>query len=112
MAELALATPLVMGHRLTRLALGSASPTLRDRKEFHLMGAEKIAAYYESWNAMWVALFRANTGLVLSPFAFFQFWSSSSHRRRAGLGILGAGLAPIHRRATANARRLRRRPVL
>jgi hypothetical protein len=109
MADLALAAPLVMGHRLTRLVLSASSPSTRDRTEFHRMGAEKIAAYYESWNAMLLALFRANLSLALSPLAFFQFWSSSSRRRRAGLSIFGAGLAPIHRRATANARRLRRR---
>jgi len=71
------------------------------------MGVEKVFAFYESWNAMLLELFRANLDLALSP---FRFWSFGRGRRR-GLRILGAGLAPIHRRATANARRLRRRHV-
>jgi hypothetical protein len=72
------------------------------------MGAEKVAAFYESWNAMFLALFRANLSLAIWP---MQFWWSSDRGQRASLGILGAGLAPIHRRVTANARRLRRRRV-
>jgi hypothetical protein len=32
----------------------------------------------------------------------------SAHARRTALAVLGSGLAPVHRRAVANARRLRR----
>ena len=106
--ELALAAPQVMAHRLVRLALAGTSPSARDRREFHRMGAEKLAAFYESWNAMFLALLRAQLTLTLAP---YQFWWSAGRGRRAGLAILGAGLAPIHRRATANARRLRRQRI-
>ena len=102
--ELAFVTPQVMVHRLGRLALAGANPSSRDRREFQRMGAEKAAAMYESWNAMSLALLRANLSLALSPYA----WWFSDRGRRTGLGILGAGVAPFHRRATANARRLRR----
>src|SRR5215470_16583435 len=105
--ELALAVPQVMSHRLARLARAGASPTARDRREFERMGVEKLFAFYESWNAMLLELFRVNLDLALSP---FRIWSFGRGRQR-GLRILGAGLAPIHRRATANARRLRRRHV-
>lgn len=104
--ELAFATPQVMTHRMARIAVAGAPPSPRDRREFHRMGAEKIAAFYESWNAMFLALLRANMNLALSP---FQFWWSSGRGWRTSMGVLDAGLAPIHRRATANARRLRRR---
>ena len=49
------------------------------------MWLEKCAAFYESWNAMFLAMWRVNPRVV------------------------AAGLRPIHRRAAANARRLRRR---
>ena len=51
-AELAVAVPQVIAHRLTRLALAGPAPSARDRKEFRRMGAEKAAAFAESWNAM------------------------------------------------------------
>src|SRR5215471_13574882 len=104
--ELSMAAPQVIVHRITRLAFAGLSPSARDRREFHRMGAEKVAAFYESWNAMYLALLRANLNLALSP---FQFWWSSGRGWRTSMGVLDAGLAPIHRRATANARRLRRR---
>jgi hypothetical protein len=69
------------------------------------MGEEKVAAFYESWYATYLALLRANMKLALSP---FQVWWSPMRSQRTGLAILGHGLAPIRRRAAANARRLRR----
>jgi len=103
-------TPLgaTLGAARSTMALAGASPSARDRREFHRMGVEKIAAFYESWNAMCLALLRANLNLAVTP---FQFWWSPHRRRRTGLSILGAGLVPIHRRVTANARRLRGRKI-
>jgi hypothetical protein len=82
---LAFAAPEVVAHRFLRSWAAGASPSLRDVREFQLMWLEKYAAFYESWNAMFLAMWRANPGIV------------------------AAGLRPIHRRAAANARRLRRR---
>jgi hypothetical protein len=116
-AELAIAVPQVIAHRVTRMAIGGASPSARDRKEFHLMGAEKVAAFYESWNAMALQAFRANQRLAISFMQSFWYpWvgSKPSVRRtskqlsNAALGILGQSMAPIHRRAVANAKRLGR----
>jgi hypothetical protein len=97
------------------MAMAGASPSARDRKEFHLMGSEKIAAFNEAWVAMAFEAFRANQQLTLSVMQSFWFpWarpSSRSHSRQlsdAALGILGSGMAPIRRRAVANARRLTR----
>lgn len=104
-AELALATPQVMAHRLARLALAGTSPSARDRREFDRMVAEKLAAFYESWHAMSWALLRANLTWALAP---LRFLGASRRGWRTGSTILGAGLAPVHRRATANARRLNR----
>ena len=85
---LALAVPQVVAHRMMRMWLAGPSPSQRDRAEFHRMWVEKPMAFYESWNAMTLEMWRANMGLAV------RVWS--------------AGLAPVHRRAAANARRLRR----
>ena len=115
-AELAVAVPQVIAHRLTRLALAGPAPSARDRREYQRMGAEKAAAFAESWNAMATQAFEANQTLALS---FLRaFWSPASARSsaasatrqvgRAVTGIVQAGLAPVHRCAVANAKRLGR----
>jgi hypothetical protein len=52
------------------------------------MGTEKVFAFWESMNAMWWA-------------AWMTPWSAAK--------IIEKGLAPLHRRTTANARRLSKR---
>ena len=81
------------------------------------MGSEKIFALNEAWNAMAVEAFRANQELTLSFMRSLWFpWahpsrsvqSASRQWSDAALGILGKGMAPVRRRAVANARRLGR----
>ena len=111
--ELGLAVPEVVVHRVARMALAGASPSRRDRAEFHRMSTEKVSAFYESWNAMFFAAYRANVDF-LSSFLASPMSSASWHRtmgaqaQRAALDILASGVAPIHRRAVSNAKRLRR----
>ncbi|HIV72779.1 MAG TPA: hypothetical protein H9903_17715 [Candidatus Aquabacterium excrementipullorum] len=116
-AELALATPQVMAHRLTRMALAGHNPNARDQKEFHLMGAEKVAAFQESWMAMGLQAWRVQMQMWNSAMqAFWMPWgrtlptasSTLGQWQKATLGILGQGMAPVHRRAVANAKRLGR----
>ena len=116
-AELAFAVPQVVAHRITRMALAGPTPSARDRKEFQRMGAEKTAAFGESWNAMTVQALHAHQALATS---FLRaFWSPSLKGRpfasevaaqwqSAALGLLGKGMAPVHRKAVANAKRLAR----
>jgi len=107
--ELSLAAPQVVAHRVARMATASMSPTLsdRDRREFTRMGAEKLQAMQESWVAMGLQAWRAQ-------FTFAQAWMSSLMRMstlpwmRVSSQVMGAGMAPVHRRAVANAKRLRR----
>ena len=109
--ELALAVPVVVSHRMSRLAASAPTPSARDRREFERMSAEKVAAFYESWNAMWMAASSAYLRAWFSCTPWTPFTSSASNRsrqRNAALGVLTAGLAPVHRRAVANARRLGR----
>jgi hypothetical protein len=115
--ELGVAAPQVIAHRLARMALAGASPSARDRKEFHRMGTEKVLAASEAWNAMAVEAIRANQELAFSFMRSFWFpWayrtptakSASRQMTNAALGILGKGVTPVRRRAVANAKRLGR----
>ena len=111
-AELAVAVPQVMAHRLLRMA--GDRPTARDRRELDRMITEKAAALGESWIEMaWKAL-EVNQRLALS---MTQSWLTGAptvaghakRLQRAGLEVLAAGMTPVHRRVTANARRLNRK---
>jgi hypothetical protein len=96
--------------------LSGGTPSPRDRAELHRMSTEKVAAFYESWNAMFVEMCRANVQFAQASIGWP--WSLAMSRRaparlsteggRAVAAVLGAGLAPIRRRAVANAKRLRR----
>jgi hypothetical protein len=100
--ELAIAVPQVMAHRLTRMALAGATPSARDRREFHGMGQEKLTAFWQSWFAMGWATTQAMQ----------QSWIAMLSGARVPLidthSILSRGMAPVHRKATANAKRLRK----
>ena len=109
-AELALAVPQVMAHRLLRMA-SSSKPTLQDRREFDRMITEKAEAAGEAWGKMAVKTFEANQELAFSLMKSWLRGSPSLVRhagavQRAAGSVLAAGIAPVHRRATANARRL------
>lgn len=101
-SELALAVPQVMAHRLARMALAGPMPNARDRREFHAMGQEKVHAFWQSWFAMGWAMVEAMQ----------QSWIAILQGARVPLidtqHVLSRGLAPVHRKATANARRLAR----
>jgi len=114
-SDLAVAVPQVVAERVARMSRAGPSPSSRDRREFYLMGAEKVAAFYESWNAMLVETFRANQQLSLSMLRSFRFpWAglsispTSAQVQRAAIGIVGSAIAPVRRRAVSNAKRLRR----
>lgn len=116
-AELAFAVPQVIAHRVTRMAIAGPSLSARDRKEFEGMSAEKTVALSDSWNAITLEAIRANQRLAASLFR--SFWSPwlrgrpsastvATQMQSAALGILGKGMAPVHRKAVANAKRLAR----
>lgn len=100
--ELAIAVPQVVAHRLTRMALAGPFPRARDRREFHAMGQEKVHAFWQSWFAMGWAMVEAMQKSWLAALQGARVPMIDSHR------ILSHGLAPVHKRATANARRLSR----
>ena len=134
--EMLVASAQVIGHRTTRMAAAGATPNARDRREFALMGQEKIEAFAESAFAvgMQMMAFNQQVGTVVlkqlikgSGNAFsLAMRPALSARRQAELlrsallnstalaSKLGAssaqlaqhGLKPIHARATGNAKRL------
>ena len=119
-AELSVAVPQVVTHRVARMALSGSTLSPRDRKEFARMVAEKNAAFAQSWNAMAAQAALANQALAAS---FLRSVLAPTRGRkpspaaavaglqRAALGVLDKGLAPVHRKAVANARRLARTKV-
>lgn len=77
------------------------------------MAAEKVDAVKESWNAMALQTIRTNQALAAGFFR--SFWATghaparmAADLQNAVLGILNKGIAPAHRKATANAKRLAR----
>lgn len=114
-AQLAVAVPQVLAHRLTRLALAGAQPSARDRREFQRMGTEKVAAFQESWLAMAAEIVRLQQQFAWSAAqAAWAPWLGAPRARskdtmqRSLDRVLREGLAPVRRRAVANAARLGR----
>ena len=114
-AQLALAVPHVVGHRVARMALAGASPSSRDVKEFNRMICEKPFAFFASWNAMGAQTLRAQHAFMYSWFkAVWMPWlgsrmtsaSVANHMQNAAVATALSGLAPFHEAAVANAKRL------
>ena len=61
-AEMMLASAQVIGHRTGRMALAGPAPSARDRREFALMGQEKVEASAQSVQAMAAHLLSAPSG--------------------------------------------------
>lgn len=116
LAELSLAAPQVVAHRVARMAHAGPTLSARDQKEFQLMVSEKTAAFSQAWSAMAVQAAVANQALALSFFK--SLWLPFGHKpsaaaaasqiQRAGTRVLSKGVAPVHRKAVANAKRLSR----
>jgi len=117
-AELALAVPQVVAHRLLRMAHAGPHLSARDRKEFARMIAEKNSAFGESWNAMALQALQSQRAFAAalalaatvprSARADPPAQAFAAQLQQAALAVLGKGLAPVHRRAVANAKRLAR----
>lgn len=119
--DIGAAAPQVVAHRVTRMALAGAQPSERDQQEMLGMVMEKQLAFSQAWWAacstaaqntwsMWPAWHTLASGqLWHSPAAWWklleQTWSPSAH-------VWNAALTPIHRKATSNARRLARTPIV
>jgi hypothetical protein len=119
-SELMAAAPQVVAHRLARMAASGPRPNARDRREFQLMGAEKLAAFTEAWHAMALQMLKSQRQLSTSLLRSgslalggrreptLPFAAVAVQLQQATLDIVGQGIRPVHRRAVANARRLGR----
>ena len=99
--ELSLVAPQVIALRSLRT---------HDQREMQRMSTEKLLAFWESMNAMGLQMAKAQQDYAL--FAMRQWWSpwmTPWQMANAAGKVMEKGLAPVHRRAAANARRLRRR---
>ncbi|GAB3509656.1 hypothetical protein MNQ95_08915 [Pseudoxanthomonas daejeonensis] len=109
MLELGMAAPQVVAHRLARMAAAGAAPSARDRKEFVGMVLEKQAAFAQGWTAMWIEGWLAQQKFALAWMSGKPWTSRDTARASAALErIATRGIAPVHRKAVANARRLAR----
>jgi hypothetical protein len=109
LGELAVAAPQVVTQRLLRMAAAGALPNARDRREMRLMGDEKMLAFQQSWVAMWTQAWHSNLALTQGMLSgALTPWSSGHGAAEAAARVLAAGMAPIHGKAVANARRLAR----
>ncbi len=120
--QMADAVPQVVFHRVARMMTAGMNPNRRDQDEFYRMGAEKVAAFGESWAAMsmqtlaaqqqfaafWMQTWwKVALGGWMNP-PSFQSLSNSAQRQlmNSMLDVAQRGMAPVHRRALANAKRL------
>lgn len=136
-AELAIAAPQVVAIRTARMLAAGANPGAADRAEFSQMGTEKVQAFSESMFAIGAQIVRTNQEYARTAASqWWRLWTTPwglaasrpasqalgslprtaglipgpirSQRQRAMSKLVEAGLTPVHKRATANARRLGR----
>lgn len=104
--EMLVAANDVIGKRSALIAAGCRDPLNADYAEMMLMSSEKLAAFSQAGSALWGEW----TKLQLD---FGRAMTSAHSPRRAvrmATRVMGAGgkaLAPVHKRATANSRRLK-----
>ncbi|MBS0447018.1 MAG: hypothetical protein JSR59_13835 [Proteobacteria bacterium] len=116
-AELAMVTPQVVMQRLLRMATAPLPWSQRDRTEFTRMTSEKASAFGEAWFGMWLNSFETQQRMALALWRSFLVpgagaqgaWRAATHWQDGAVSTLHRGLAPVHRKAVANARRLARR---
>ena len=108
-AELSLVAPQVIAMRTARMLAAGANPSARDRREFQRMGNEKVLAFWESMNAMGLQVAKAQQEYALLAMRNWSApWITPWSMAVSASRVLEQGLAPLHKRASANARRLRR----
>ena len=108
LGELAIAAPQVIAHRIARMALAGPTLSARDRKEFTGMVLEKQAAAAQAWMGMFAEGVRFQQQFALSVLTLATPRQHAARAKAATSRIASSALAPIHRKAVANAKRLAR----
>jgi len=88
--------------------LAGPTPSARDRKEFTGMVVEKQVAFAQAWMAMVAEGVRLQQSLALSLLTGATPRQHGARMQAAVTRAIGAGLAPVHRKAVSNAKRLAR----
>lgn len=92
LAELGVAAPQVVAHRLTRMALAGATPSARDRNEFTGMVVEKQVAFAQAWMNMFAEGLRMQQQLELSMLALATSPQRSTRVKAAAFRAAAAGI--------------------
>ena len=119
-ADIAVAAPQVIAHRVTRMALAGPLPDARDRKEFTGMVQEKQLAFAQSFLAWNTAVLRWQMHMQMQWFSAclrgdyakaFQPFFSPLPLAAAGEKAAAQALEPVRRKAVSNAKRLAKTPL-
>jgi hypothetical protein len=122
-SEIWAAAPQVIALRSARVLADGFAPRADTRRELARMVQEKTAAAGESATAIVLQMWRTNWELALTPMRlWWSMWAGAARSSpfgpvpaasrqlvAAASKIVPSGLAPVRRRVTANAKRLRRR---
>src|SRR4051812_4151216 len=93
LAELGVAAPQVIAHRLTRMMWAGPAISPRDRKEFTGMVVEKQAAVAQAWMGMFAEGVRLQQQLALSLFTAATPSQHAARAHNAASRIASSGLA-------------------
>ena len=114
-ADIAVAAPQVIAHRVTRMALAGPLPDARDRKEFTGMVQEKQLAFAQSFMAWNTEILRWQMQWQMQMFGAMVSgnWQSMANRMLSPQPLMAAAeratakaMEPVRRKAVANAKRL------
>lgn len=106
LSQMAVATPQVMAHRLTRMALAGPLPSTRDQSEFMGMFIEKQVAFTQAWVAATTQVWQLQQQWWMALLKGQHFSLSSALH-----AVSAKAIAPLHRKAVSNAKRLSRTPL-
>jgi len=90
------------------MALAGPTMSARDRNEFTGMVMEKQAAVAQAWMGMFAEGVRLQQRFALSLWTGATPSQHAARTKTAASRIASTGLAPFHRKAVANAKRLAR----
>ena len=110
---LGIAAPLVIAHRTSQITAHGTQPNARERAEMQRMVSEKMVAFTNAWVAMGTQAMSAQQSIAtawlracMTPWGTAGAQGLAAAMQGAALGVAAGGIAPIHRAAVANAKRL------
>lgn len=116
--EVGAAAPVVVAHRVARMALADPTLSARDRKEFTGMVVEKQVAFAQAWFFASQQAFKAQQALSMAAWRSLLGggWLTPSRTatqltrqwEHQAASVFGAALEPVHKKVVHNAKRLSR----